>query len=270
MHLYYTLGSDGRYRYYKCPNCSLVNYDLATGLDQTQYEATHVDPRDDSLRFNRDRDQSFHALQRDVSQYGRLLDIGSGNGRLLYLAQQAGWDVMGLELSPSMAKFVHDELGVEVLVANFLDPTPELERAGTFDVVVLRHVLEHLPDPLLAMEKIGALLNPGGYLMLEMPNIEAMTKRWSRFIVGTGLYKRKFRPDFLAGHCNEYSLPSIRFLAAKTGFELIRWETYSMKPLPNWFYNRVPIGNKARALLQQVDLPVPNHATSNPDSQVTR
>jgi len=249
--LYYTLGSDDRFKYYKCPNCMLVNYDLATGLDQTQYEASHVDPRDGSLRFNRIRDQSFQALQRDVQPPGRLLDIGSGNGRLLYLAQQAGWDVMGLELSSSMAEFVAKELGIEVLVANFLEPTPELERVGTFDVVVLRHVLEHLPDPLLTMEKIGALLQPEGYLLLEMPNIEAATKKWSRFVVGTGLYKRKFSADFMAGHCNEYSRQSTNFLAARTGFRVVRWETYSMKPLPNWFYNRVPIGNKARVLLQR-------------------
>ena len=249
--LYYTLGSDGRFKYYKCPNCALVNYDLSTGLDQTQYEASHVDARDDTLRFNQIRDQSFHALQRDIRPPGRLLDIGSGNGRLLYLAQNAGWEVMGLELSSSMADFVGEELGIRVLVANFLDPTPELERAGTFDVVVLRHVLEHLPDPLLTMEKIGALLKPDGYLLLEMPNIEAMTKKWSRFIVGTGLYKRKFPADFMAGHCNEYSRQSTNFLAAQTGFRVVRWETYSMKPLPNWFYNRVPIGNKARVLLRR-------------------
>ena len=249
--MYYALGSDERFKYYKCPNCTLVNYDLATGLDQTQYEASNINPRDGSLRFNRIRDQSFEALQRDVKPPGRLLDIGSGNGRLLYLAQQGGWDVMGLELSSSMADFVSKELGIEVLVANFLEPTPELERVGTFDVVVLRHVLEHLPDPLLTMEKIRALLQPEGYLFLEMPNIEAATKKWSRFVVGTGLYKRKFPPDFMAGHCNEYSRLSTNFLAAKTGFRVVRWETYSMKPLPNWFYNRVPIGNKARVLLQR-------------------
>jgi len=251
LSLYYTLGNEGQCKYYKCPKCTLVNYDLTAGLDQTQYEASHIDPRDDTLRFNQIRDQSFNALLRDVQPPGRLLDIGSGNGRLLYLAQQAGWEVMGLELSASMAEFVGNELGIEVLVANFLEPTPELERVGVFDVVVLRHVLEHLPDPLLTMEKISALLKPAGYLLLEMPNIEAMTKKWSRFVVGTGLYKRKFSADFMAGHCNEYSRRSMNFLAAKTGFRVVRWETYSMKPLPNWFYNRVPIGNKARALPQR-------------------
>lgn len=251
LSLYYTLGCDGRFRYFKCSNCTLVNYDLATGLDQTQYEASHIDPRDDSLTFNRDRDQSFHALMRDVSPPGRLLDIGSGNGRLLHVARQAGWQVKGLELSATMAAFVRQELDIAVEVANFLETTPSLEDAGSFDVVVLRHVLEHLLDPLITLEKISVLMKPDGYLLLEMPNIEAMTKRWSRFVVGAGFHKRHFDADFQAGHCNEYSKRSMRYLAEKTGFKVVRWETYSRKPLPNWFYNRVPIGNKARALLRR-------------------
>jgi len=252
LRLYYTLGNDGRFKYYRCPNCSLVNYDLSTGLDQTQYEVTRVDPRDDSLKYNLDKDQSFQSLSRYVSPPGRLLDIGCGNGRLLYLAKSAGWSVKGLELSESMAAFVHRELDVDVAVGNFLEVTPDPRDASAYDVVVLRHVVEHLPDPLLAMDRISAFLKPGGHLLLEMPNIEAMTKKWSRLVVGVGLHKRGFGDDFMAGHCNEFSIRSMRFLADKTGYRVVRWETYSKKRLPNWFYNRVPIGNKARALLRRV------------------
>jgi 2-polyprenyl-3-methyl-5-hydroxy-6-metoxy-1,4-benzoquinol methylase len=251
LSLYYTLGRDARFRYYRCNRCSLVNYDLSTGLDQTQYEVTRVDPRDDSLTFNHDKDQSFASLSRYVQPPGRLLDIGCGNGRLLYIAKRAGWQVKGLELSAKMAESVRQELDVEVTVGNFLEVSPSADDANAFDVVILRHVLEHLPDPLLTMDRITALLKPDGYLLLEMPNVEAMTKKWSRFVVGAGLYTRKFPTDFMAGHCNEYSLQSMRFLARKTGYRLAHWETYSRKPLPNWFYNRVPIGNKARALLRQ-------------------
>jgi len=251
LRLYYTLGNDGRFRYYRCPNCALVNYDLSTGLDQVQYETTRVDPADDSHKYNLDKDQSFRALARHVRPPGRLLDIGCGNGRLLYLAQRAGWRVKGLELSANMAAFVREELGIDVVVGNFLDVTPEREDAWAYDVVVLRHVLEHLPDPLQAMDRISGFLKPGGHLLLEMPNIEAMTKKWSRLVVGAGLYKRSFGDDFMAGHCNEFSIRSMRYLAQQTGYQVIAWETYSQKPLPNWIYNRVPIGNKARAWLRR-------------------
>jgi len=252
LRLYYTLGNDRRFKYYQCPNCSLVNYDLSTGLDQTQYEVTHVDPRDDSQEYNLDKDQSYRSLCRDVRPPGRLLDIGCGNGRLLYLAKCDGWSVKGLELSENMADFVGAELGVDVTVGNFLEVAPAADDAVAYDVVVLRHVIEHLPDPLVAMEKISAYLKLGGHLLLEMPNIESMTKKWSRFVVGAGLHVRKFGDDFMAGHCNEFCRESTHFLADKTGYRLVRWESYSSKPLADWFYNRVPIGSKARALLRRV------------------
>jgi SAM-dependent methyltransferase len=250
LRLYYTLGNEGQCRYYRCERCTLVNYDLAGGLDQTQYTAEWIDPADDSLRKNHDKDQSFRFLQRFVEPPVSFLDIGCGTGRLLYLARRAGWDVKGLELSASMAARVSAALGVPVAVGDFLAMDPDPEDLGRFDAVALRHVLEHLPDGRLAMLRIARLLRPGGVLLLEMPNVESLSKRMNRLLVRTGLHRRRFPADFQAGHCNEYCRSSMDYLARATGFELVRWETYSKKPLANWFLSRVPIGTKARALLR--------------------
>ena len=77
------------------------------------------------------------------------------------------------------------------------------------------------------MERIRALLKPRGYLLVEMPNIEGWSKRWVRFSVNTGLHRRRFPPDFAAGHCCEYSRAAFEALLARSGFELVRWETYT-------------------------------------------
>ncbi|MCC7489254.1 MAG: class I SAM-dependent methyltransferase [Gammaproteobacteria bacterium] len=248
LYFYFSLGNDGRFRYYRCPDCALVNYDLATGLDQEQYTLEFIDPTDDRAPRNLDKDQSWAFIQRQLPGPGRLLDIGCGTGRLLYLAQRAGWQVKGLELSPAMAAFVQDKLGVEVMAGDFLASDPAPGDAGAYDIVCLRHVLEHLPDGLGAMARIRALLRPGGYFLAEMPNVEALSKRWRRFAEGAGLHRRRFPPDFVAGHCNEYSRRAFGELCRRSGFELLRWETYSKKPLANWFLNRVAVGTKARAL----------------------
>jgi SAM-dependent methyltransferase len=250
LQLYYTLGNDGQFRYFKCEHCALVNYDLAGGLDQAQYTSIFYDPADGKQKKNLDKDQSFRFIQKAFKTPGSLLDIGCGTGRLMYLAKQAGWWVKGLELSADMAEFVRQRVGADVQVANFLEMVPDRDDLGRYDLVVLRHVLEHLPDSVLAMEKISALLKPGGCLLLEIPNIEGLSKKLSRTLVTLGLHKRRFGDDFVAGHCNEFSLESMRFLARRTGFVLVRWETYSMKRIPNWIYNRVHVGNKARALLR--------------------
>lgn len=251
LRLYYTLGNDARFRYYRCADCALVNYDLATGLDQEQYTSEFVDPLDDGERRNRDKDQTFAFLQRYVSPPARLLDIGCGTGRLLYVAKRAGWQVKGMELSASMAARVRQRLGVPVMVGDFLalDPGPDDREA--YDVVCLRHVIEHLPDAQAAMARIRALTRPGGYFLVEMPNVEAWSKKWLRLMVRLGLHRRRFAADFMAGHCNEYCRRSFDYLLRQSGFELLRWETYSKKPLANWLLNRIPVGTKARALARR-------------------
>lgn len=248
--LYYTLGNSGQCRYYRCRGCGLVNYDLSGGLDQTQYATERVDPTDDGNRRNRDNDQAFRFLSRLVPP-GRILDIGCGNGRLLWAARRAGWQAKGLELSPELARYAAERTGVEVMTGDFLSTDPAPEDRGAYDVVSLRHVLEHLPYPLEAMKRIRSLLKPGGYLLVEMPNIEGWSKRWVRFIVNTGVHRRQFPADFAAGHCCEYSRRSFGELLRRCDFELVRWETYTKKPWANWFLNHVPIGTKARALARR-------------------
>lgn len=253
LRLYYTLGNDQRYRYYRCRDCALVNYDLASGIDQEQYTREFVDPMDDQARANLDKDQSFAFLARYISPPARLLDIGCGTGRLLYLAKRAGWDVKGLELSDNMARRVRERLGVDVMVGDFLQLDPAPADREAYDVVCLRHVIEHLPDSLGAMTRIRALTRSGGYFLAEMPNVEALAKKWLRFATAAGLHRRRFAPDFIAGHCNEFCRESFEFLLRRSGFRLVRWETYSKKPLANWLLNRVPIGTKARALARRDD-----------------
>jgi SAM-dependent methyltransferase len=251
LRLYYTLGNDGRFRYYKCPACGLVNYDLSTGLDQGQY-TNLVDPMDDGHRWNQHNDRAWDFLKRRVPGPGRLLDIGCGNGRLIYRAKRDGWQVKGLELSPEMAEFAAAKVGAEVIARDFLDGDVPAGDRESFDVVSLRHVLEHLPWPMQAMTKIRELLKPGGYLLIEVPNVESLSRRWVRLLVNTGLYRRRFDDDLMAGHCCEYSRRSFTALLERSRCRLEHWETYSRRPWSNFFWNHVPIGTKARALARRL------------------
>ena len=252
LHLYYTLGNDHRFRYFRCSECGLVNYDLAGGVDQGQYTHIVVDPRDDTNSRNHDNDEAYRFLERHVPAPGRLLDVGSGNGRLLWVAKQGGWQVKGLELSAEMALYSARIVGCDVVANDFLATEPAPGDREAFDVVSLRHVLEHLPYPRLAMEKISGLLRPGGWLLIEIPNIEGWSRRYRRFIVRAGLHKQRFPPDLMPGHCCEYSRQSFTALMERTGYRLLRWETYTKKRFGNGFLARVPIGTKARALAQRL------------------
>jgi SAM-dependent methyltransferase len=114
---------------------------------------------------------------------GRLLDVGCGHGLLLDEARSRGYDTVGLELSRSAARHAREELGLDVREA----PVEDFADAGGFDVVVLADVLEHLDDPVAAVDRCGDLLRPGGVLCVVTPDPSSVTarlagRRWWGFV----------------------------------------------------------------------------------------
>ena len=99
----------------------------------------------------------------------RLLDLGCGDGSYARMAQAAGWKVTGLENDPAACRAARS-LGVSVVEAAF-PPAPLPD--GSFDVVRLHHVIEHLHDPRAALREIFRLLAPGGLAMVTTPNLGA-------------------------------------------------------------------------------------------------
>lgn len=245
----YTQGNKDEYRFHRCPDCRLVNYDLSGGLDQGKYAINWVDPTDASHPRNYKQTLTWEFLVEYQPTPCRLLEIGCGNGRLLHCAKEAGWQVNALELSPVLAEKVSQALGVEVEVADFL--SYEVPEDARYDVVVLRHVLEHLPDCLAAMNSMNRLLRPDGLLVMEFPNIDGLDSRVKRWLRKTGLRRHRYPEGYVPGHACEYNRHAFARLLDATGFELVRWETYSVKALPRAFYTRVHIGNKARIVARK-------------------
>ena len=153
-------------------------------------------------------------------------------------------------MSAEAAKTAINRLKVPVIIGDFL--TIEAE-PNKYDLIALRHVLEHLVDPILALQKINFRLKTNGYALFEMPNIDALDMRLKRMLASTGIHQKQFPKNYLPGHCNEFCRASFQFLLEKTGFKLIRWETYSMKPVVNFLYRHLHIGNKARALVTKTN-----------------
>lgn len=244
--------TDGRNRdlnYFRCGNCGLWNYDLDSGLNQEQYTEVYVSPTVSEFKHNRHQRKSWAFLKKRVPGPGRILDIGCGNGGLLYEARKDGWQVKGMELTATRAETIQQDTGIEVIVSDFL--TYQRNESDVYDVVVLRHVLEHLPDPILAMERIGALLKPGGVTLMEFPNTRSVSYAWKRFLKNRGWKNKKFSADWRPGHCNEFCREAYDLLLQKTGFELLEWRTYSNRPVEDMLLHVFPVGNKARVLARK-------------------
>ncbi len=72
------------------------------------------------------------------------------------------------EISPELKAIPKDLLDLTFYEGPIEETLPKLER-GTFDVVLLNSVLEHLREPLAAIESAHALLRPGGVLLVNVP-----------------------------------------------------------------------------------------------------
>jgi 2-polyprenyl-3-methyl-5-hydroxy-6-metoxy-1,4-benzoquinol methylase len=102
---------------------------------------------------------------------GRLLDVGCGRGVLPQFLRSRGWEVAGVELTETAAQHARDVLGIPVFVGDFLKCP---YGPGSFDALVLWHVLEHLSRPGEALRKCHELLRPGGLLVVAVPNFSSL------------------------------------------------------------------------------------------------
>jgi 2-polyprenyl-3-methyl-5-hydroxy-6-metoxy-1,4-benzoquinol methylase len=101
----------------------------------------------------------------------RVLDIGCWTGDLGRVLRERGCHVSGLEVDPVAADKARDVLD-EVVVADLNTTRPsELFEAGSFDVVVLADVLEHLLDPVAVLADASTLLSAGGQVVISIPNV---------------------------------------------------------------------------------------------------
>lgn len=105
---------------------------------------------------------------------GRMLEIGCASGSFMHRMAEAGWEVEGIEPSAS-AGGAALQLGYPVHIGS-LESAPEPSRR--FDLVVGWMVLEHLHDPVAALQKLHRWTNPGSWLGLSVPDAGAAEFRF--------------------------------------------------------------------------------------------
>lgn len=119
---------------------------------------------------------------------GRLLDVGCGSGQFLGLMAHLGWSVTGVEPSPKACQMAAARWGIKPINGWIEDV-----KDGSFDVVSMIGVIEHLHDPLDALRKVRQLLGPNGSLLLTThdipgPGPRLFGKKWVGWEVPQHLY----------------------------------------------------------------------------------
>ena len=171
-------------------------YKQAGGLEQSIF--------DQSSGANEVRSRKIVSWLFDIGlpQTGTLLDIGCGNGAFLkaFSYVYPNYELAGLELDEKNKDELESINGVKKLYIGNVDVLDKC-----FDVIVMVHALEHIPDPVKYLISISKKLKEGGYLFVEVPHLEK-----SPFDI------------LIADHCTHFDLESIRKVAQKSGYEPVK------------------------------------------------
>jgi len=141
---------------------------------------------------------------------GKVLEIGPGAGKLLFLLKDNGFDVTGVDTDEACVRAI-GEAGVKCIqgdLGNVKDRLP----ANEFDAVILHHALEHLYSPAAALRDVSGLLKAGGTVLISLPDAGS----WE-----AGLFGKYWKGLDLPRHIVHYDRATARKVLAEAGFDSI-------------------------------------------------
>lgn len=182
-------------------------------------------------------DEILDVAADQLGRRGSLLDVGCGNGPLLLVARDRGWEPHGLETSRWAVRYDREALGLDVC-RGVLEDHPFA--SGSFDVITLIHSLEHMPRPMASLEAARDLLAAGGVLHVQVPNLASLGRRF------TGRHWQAYVPP---SHLWYFDRHTLARMLAKTGFEVTFGECRILSPR-NWRDRPVQEGDTMRSAAQ--------------------
>lgn len=165
-------------------------------------------PIADIIKHERSRVALLASLPKGAS----VLDVGCGIGKFLLAAKHAGFKPTGHDIVSNHAAQIRRS-GLDMIVGEFsADAIP-----GHFDCITMFHTLEHHPNPLLSLYNAWQLLNPGGLLIIEVPNHESTDAHIE------GLSWPGWEIPF---HLHHFTRRSLNAILSRFSFTPLQWKTF--------------------------------------------
>ncbi|MEP0805298.1 MAG: class I SAM-dependent methyltransferase [Chloroflexota bacterium] len=119
----------------------------------------------------------FYAMlaRRYGKRGSRLLEVGSGMGHLVGQLEDT-FETFGVDINHWAVKKSKEVVNTSQLQTASAQELPFTNHS--FNVVIIKHIVEHLPDPQKAIQEIGRVTEPGGTLILATPNLDSLLKPW--------------------------------------------------------------------------------------------
>ncbi len=148
----------------------------------------------------------------------RLLDIGCGTGWTTGIWRENGFVVTGLESSETRYHVARERYGLNVITK----PVEEYETGQDFDIVIMRHVLEHIAQPDKVLMQVKKILKKDGVFLIVVPNIDC---------VGRHLFRENWE-WVLPWHLHFFTPRILRRLLENQGFKI---ECLYQTASPLWY-----------------------------------
>ncbi|MDA7979612.1 MAG: class I SAM-dependent methyltransferase [Pirellulales bacterium] len=161
-----------------CPACGLLftnpmptEAELETYYEQLyrfDYQMAAQEPSNKHVRKRTNEAEGRIAdLEGLLPANARTLDFGCGSGELVEQLTALAYDAHGFEPGTAYGQYARRKLGERIRIACW----QAVDYAGPFDLVSCFHVLEHLRDPIAALQRIVQWLKPAGLAYLEVPDM---------------------------------------------------------------------------------------------------
>ncbi len=236
----YVLSEQKEYRVVECSNCHLAFLNPQPTEEELKrfYPWEYFHPPEDKVRA---ATPSFMMLDKvketmRFKKKGMLLDIGCGQGGFLQQMQRQGFEVHGLDLSPTACQLASEKVGKDNIFEGDLFSVNLAERC--YDVVTLWHVIEHLSNPVKALRRIRALLKDDGLLVICCPDFSS----WLRLI-----FKGSWYPLQVPYHLCHFTPRTMSKVLKVAGYRMKRQKKHFVDPITN-------MGSLKMSLLRVVGL----------------
>lgn len=201
----------GSWTYRACAGCghrfAALPEREADALDEL-YQDEYAGFREDPVFQAAIRERLRTEFAPRVPAGGRILDVGCGNGEFMAAAVEAGYQVVGTDISVPAVELCRSR-GLNAVAGDFLT----LPFEGTFDAVTMWDVIEHLTDPAAFVSRARSLLRPGGYLVVKTPGVT------DRMLTMVKVVPSMASSILHEDHVQFFTTGSFSRLAQRTGFE---------------------------------------------------
>jgi 2-polyprenyl-3-methyl-5-hydroxy-6-metoxy-1,4-benzoquinol methylase len=228
---------------FKCLSCGFVfTQDIPSSGEigryyQSQDYISHSDTRKGLMNklYHLGRTimlKNKYGMVKKFAKGKKLLDIGTGTGYFPGYMKKKGYKVTGVEVDPNARAFAMKEFGIPVYSPeDFINH----KLKGKFDVITLWHVLEHLDNFNLYIERMLEYLAPGGTLVIAVPNCSAFDARH---------YKEYWAGYDVPRHLWHFTPSTLKIAAEKHGLKISKMKRLLLDPFYNSMLSEKYKGNK--------------------------